>query len=196
MNDGMLRQLGRRVAMMIGLGKITGYGDAGGIQKLQYQTPLEVRGDTPRMAEFGFSSGLPVGTDVVLAYLGGDRSSAVIVASNNQQYRQSGLKSGETLIYNQWGMFIKLTENGIEVEAKGKPVTVANATTVTVTATEKIRLETPRLEVTGDVIDNCDSNGATLKALRDAHNDHDHIVKNVQSGNDEKTSEKPGEIVE
>ncbi|HBK4608439.1 phage baseplate assembly protein domain-containing protein [Serratia marcescens] len=196
MNDGMLRQLGRRVAMMIGLGKITGYGDAGGIQKLQYQTPLEVRGDTPRMAEFGFSSGLPVGTDVVLAYLGGDRSSAVIVASNNQQYRQSGLKSGETLIYNQWGMFVKLTENGIEVEAKGKPVTVANATTVTVTATEKVRLETPRLEVTGDVIDNCDSNGATLKALRDAHNDHDHIVKNVQSGNDEKTSEKPGEIVE
>lgn len=195
MNDGMLRQLGRRVAMMIGLGKITGYGDAGGIQKLQYQTPLEVRGDTPRMAEFGFSSGLPVGTDVVLAYLGGDRSSAVIVASNNQQYRQSGLKSGETLIYNQWGMFVKLTENGIEVEAKGKPVTVANATTVTVTATEKIRLETPRLEVTGDVIDNCDSNGATLKALRDAHNDHNHIVKNVQSGNDEKTSEKPGEIV-
>lgn len=195
MNDGMLRQLGRRVAMMIGLGKITGYGDAGGIQKLQYQTPLEVRGDTPRMAEFGFSSGLPVGTDVVLAYLGGDRSSAVIVASNNQQYRQSGLKSGETLIYNQWGMFIKLTENGIEVEAKGKPVTVSNATTVTVKATEKIRLETPRLEVTGDVIDNCDSNGATLKALRDAHNDHDHIVKNVQSGNDEKTSEKPGEIV-
>lgn len=196
MNDGMLRQLGRRVAMMIGLGKITGYGDAGGIQKLQYQTPLEVRGDTPRMAEFGFSSGLPVGTDVVLAYLGGDRSSAVIVASNNQQYRQSGLKSGETLIYNQWGMFVKLTENGIEVEAKGKPVTVANATTVTVTATEKIRLETPRLEVTGDVIDNCDSNGATLKALRDSHNDHNHIVKNVQSGNDEKTSEKPGEIVE
>lgn len=196
MNDGILRQLGRRVAMMIGIGKITGYGDAGGIQKLQYQTPLEVRGDTPRMAEFGFSSGLPVGTDVVLAYLGGDRSSAVIVASNNQQYRQSGLKSGETLIYNQWGIFVKLTENGIEVEAKGKPVTVANATTVTVTATEKIRLETPRLEVTGDVIDNCDSNGATLKALRDAHNDHDHIVKNVQSGNDEKTSEKPGEIVE
>ncbi|ELH4237942.1 TPA: phage baseplate assembly protein [Serratia marcescens] len=196
MNDGILRQLGRRVAMMIGIGKITGYGDAGSIQKLQYQTPLEVKGDTPRMAEFGFSSGLPVGTDVVLAYLGGDRSSAVIVASNNQQYRQSGLKSGETLIYNQWGMFVKLTENGIEVEAKGKPVTVANATTVTVTATEKIRLETPRLEVTGDVIDNCDSNAATLKSLRDAYNEHDHVVKNVQSGNDEKTSEKPGEIVE
>ncbi|MBN5198776.1 phage baseplate assembly protein [Serratia marcescens] len=182
--------------MMLGIGRITAHGDAGGIQKLQYQTPLEVRGGTPRMAEFGFSSGLPVGTDVVIAYLGGDRSSAVIVASNNQQYRHSDLKPGESVIYNQWGMFIKLTENGIEVEAKGQPVTVSNATTVTVTATEKIRLDTPRLEVTGDVIDNCDSNGATLKQLRDGHNDHEHIVKNVQSGNDEKTSEKPREPVE
>lgn len=196
MSSDILRQLGRRVSMMLGIGRITAHGDAGGIQKLQYQTPLEVRGGTPRMAEFGFSSGLPVGTDVVIAYLGGDRSSAVIVASNNQQYRHSDLKPGESVIYNQWGMFIKLTENGIEVEAKGQPVTVSNATTVTVTATEKIRLDTPRLEVTGDVIDNCDSNGATLKQLRDGHNDHGHIVKNVQSGNDEKTSEKPGEPVE
>lgn len=120
MSEGILRQLGRRVAMMIGIGKITGYSDAGSIQQLQYQTPLEVRGATPRMAEFGFSSGLPAGTDVVLAYLGGDRSSAVIVASNNQQYRQSGLKAGETVIYDQWGMFIKLTENGMEVEANGQ----------------------------------------------------------------------------
>lgn len=195
MSEGILRQLGRRVAMMIGIGKITGYSDAGGIQQLQYQTPMEVRGATPRMAEFGFSSGLPVGTDVVLAYLGGDRSSAVIVASNNQQYRQSGLKAGETVIYDQWGMFIKLTENGMEVEANGQPVTVRHATTVTVTASEKIRLDTPRLEVTGDVVDNCDSNGASLKTLREAHNGHDHVLKDVQSGSDDITSDKPGRIV-
>lgn len=196
MSGDILRQLGRRVSMMLGIGRITAHSDAGGIQKLQYQTPLEVRGETPRMAEFGFSSGLPVGTDVVIAYLGGDRSSAVIVASNNQQYRQSGLKPGETVIYNQWGMLIKLTENGIEVEAKGKPVTVSNATTVTINAAESVLMNTPVLKVTGDVIDNCDSNVATLKQLRDGHNDHDHIVKNVQSGNDEKTSEKPREPVE
>jgi phage baseplate assembly protein V len=196
MSGDILRQLGRRVSMMLGIGRITAHSDAGGIQKLQYQTPLEVRGETPRMAEFGFSSGLPVGTDVVIAYLGGDRSSAVIVASNNQQYRQSGLKPGETVIYNQWGMLIKLTENGIEVEAKGKPVTVSNATTVTINAAEGVLMNTPVLKVTGDVIDNCESNTATLKQLRDGHNDHDHIVKNVQSGNDEKTSEKPREPVE
>lgn len=70
MNDGFLRQLSRRVSMMLGIGKITAHNDEGGVQKLQYQTPLEVRGDTPRMAEFGFSSGLPLGTDVLLAFWG------------------------------------------------------------------------------------------------------------------------------
>lgn len=195
MNDGMLRQLSRRVSMMLGIGKITAHNDAGGVQKLQYQTPLEVRGDTPRVAEFGFSSGLPIGTDVVLAFLGGDRSSAVIIASNNKQYRQAGLNSGETMIYNQWGMVVKLAEEGIVIEAAGKPVTVNGATTVTINATEAVRLETPELRVTGDVIDHCDESSATLKELRDAYNEHDHVVKAVQSGSDSKTSDKPGDIV-
>ncbi|MBK0004385.1 phage baseplate assembly protein [Erwinia sp. S38] len=182
--------------MMLGIGRITAHSDAGGIQKLQYQTSLEVRGDTPRMAEFGFSSGLPIGTDVVLAYLGGDRSSAVIIASNNQQHRQGGLKPGEVVIYNQWGMFIRLTESGIEIEANDKPVKVSHATTVTVAASVEILLDTPVVKATGDIIDNCDTNTTTLKDLRDAYNRHSHVVKNVQGGDEDKTSEKPGEPVE
>jgi phage gp45-like len=34
--------------------------DGGVVQSIQYQTPLEVA-SAPRMAEFGFSSGLPAG---------------------------------------------------------------------------------------------------------------------------------------
>lgn len=193
MND--LRQLGRRVSMMLGIGRITAHNDSDGVQKVQYQTPLEVRDNTPRMAEFGFSSGLPVGTDVVLAFLGGDRSSAVVVASNNQNYRQSDLNAGETVIYNQWGMFVKLTEAGIVIEAKGKSVDINNASTVTVKATESIRLETPNVIVTGDITDHCDENAVTLKQLRDAYNEHTHSIKAVQSGSDTKNSEPPGVIV-
>lgn len=195
MND-VIRQLGRRVSMMLGIGRITAHNDSGGVQEVQYQTPLEVRDKTPRMAEFGFSSGLPVGTDVVLAFLGGDRSSAVIVASNNPSFRHTGLSSGETVIYNQWGMYVKLTEKGIEIEAQGKPVGINNASTVTVKATESIRLETPSVLATGDITDHCDENTVTLKQLRDAYNRHNHDVKNVQGGNETKTSERPGEIVE
>ena len=77
-----------------------------------------------------------------------------------------------------------------------QPVKVINSTTVTIVASEEIFADTPVLKCSGDIIDNAGSNTTTLKNLRDTYNTHDHVVKNVQSGNDEKTSEKPGEPVE
>jgi len=72
---------------------------------------------------------------------------------------------------------------------------VANATTVTITATEKVIADTPRFECTGDIIDNSGSNSATLKDLRDAYDGHKHDVKNVSSGGATVTSETPGATV-
>ncbi|AID89916.1 TPA: baseplate assembly protein [Klebsiella oxytoca] len=179
---------------MLGVGRVTAMQDDGGTQSVQYQTPLEVA-SAHRLAEFGFSSGLPVGTDVVLAFLGGDRSNPVVIATNHQGYRHSDLSPGETVMYNQWGLYIQLTEGGISIDAKGQDVTVNNAKNLTATATEQVKLITPKLLVTGDVIDNCETNDKTLKQLRDAYNEHDHEVKGVEQGNDAVTSEKPGEQV-
>ncbi|HHH1258971.1 TPA: phage baseplate assembly protein [Yersinia enterocolitica] len=195
-DSGQLSKLYRQIKMMIGVGRVTGSNDAGCIQTVQYQTPLEVRSDTPRLAEFGFSSGLPAGTDVVIGFLGGDRSSAVIVGSNNQSFRHTGLNTGETVIYSQWGQYIKLTEAGIIIEANGQPVTVNNATEVTVNAAVKVRLNTPLLEVSGDIVDNADSNHITLKTLREAYNTHNHQLKNVQGGSSTLTSEVTGKVVQ
>jgi len=189
------RQLLRRVQMALSIGRVTATSDSGPIQKLQVQTPLEVRGDTPRMSDFGFSSGFPVGTDVVITFLGGDRSSGVIIASNHQSHRQSGLKPGETVIYSQWGQLVKLKETGITIDADGQPVDVVNSTVVTITASEEVLAKTPVLKCTGDIIDDCESNTATLKQLREAYNDHDHQVKNVQGGNSTIDSAKPSKPV-
>ncbi|WP_228725759.1 phage baseplate assembly protein [Klebsiella sp. RHBSTW-00465] len=188
------RHIANRIASMLGVGRVTAMQDGGGTQSVQYQTPLEVA-SAHRLAEFGFSSGLPVGTDVVLAFLGGDRSNPVVIATNHQGYRHSDLSPGETVMYNQWGLYIQLTEDGISIDAKGQDVTVNNAKNLTATATEQVKLITPKLLVTGDVIDNCETNEKTLKQLRDAYNDHDHEVKGVEQGNDTVTSEKPGEQV-
>ena len=188
------RHIANRIASMLGVGRITAMQDTGGTQSVQYQTPLEVA-SAHRMAEFGFSSGLPVGTDVVLAFLGGDRSNPVVIATNHQGYRYSDLSPGETVMNNQGGLYIQLTEAGISIDAKGKDVTVNNARNLTATATEQVKLITPKLLVTGDVIDNCETNDKTLKQLRDAYNDHDHEVKGVEHGNDTVTSEKPEEQV-
>ncbi|WP_316549099.1 phage baseplate assembly protein domain-containing protein [Klebsiella michiganensis] len=188
------RHIANRIASMLGVGRVTAMQDGGGTQSVQYQTPLEVA-SAHRLAEFGFSSGLPVGTDVVLAFLGGDRSNPVVIATNHQGYRHSDLSPGETVMYNQWGLYIQLTENGISIDAKGQDVTVNNAKNLTATATEQVKLITPKLLVTGDVVDNCETNDKTLKQLRDAYNDHDHEVRGVEQGNDAITSEKPGEQV-
>lgn len=186
------RHIANRIASMLGVGRVTAMQDGGGTQSVQYQTPLEVA-SAHRLAEFGFSSGLPVGTDVVLAFLGGDRSNPVVIATNHQRYRHSDLSPGETVMYNQWGLYIQLTEDGISIDAKGQDVTVNNAKNLTATATEQVKLITPKLLVTGDVIDNCETNNKTLKQLRDAYNEHDHEVKGVEQGNDAVTSEKSGE---
>lgn len=174
---------------MLGIGRITTQKDSGVVQEIQYQTPLEVA-SAPRLSDFGFSSGLPAGSDVLIAFLGGDRSSPVVIASNHQSFRYTGLKPGETVVYNQQGMNIHLTEEGIFIDAKGKDVEINNARNITATATEQVKLVTPKLLVTGDIIDNCETNNSTLKALRDAHNDHDHDVKKVQSGDSTIISEK------
>ncbi len=194
--SGQLSQLYRQIKMILGIGRVTASNDGGTVQTVQYQTPLEVRDDTPRLAEFGFSSGLPANTDVVIGFLGGDRSSAVIIGSNHQSFRHVGLNSGETVIYSQWGQYIKLTEKGIIIEANSQPVTVNNATEVTVNASVKVRLNTPLLEVSGDIVDNAGSNGTTLKTLREAYNTHNHQLKNVQGGSATLTSEVTGKVVQ
>ena len=119
-----LRKSATRIAGMLGIGRITSQKDSGVVQEVQYQTPLEVA-SAPRFSDFGFSSGLPAGADVVIAFLGGDRSSPVVIASNHQGYRHTGLKPGETVIYNQWGLNIHLTESGTFIDAKGKDVEIS-----------------------------------------------------------------------
>lgn len=178
-----------RIVNMFSLGRVTGHKDAGGTQEIQYQTPLEVA-SAFRIQNFGFSSGLPADTDVLIAFIGGDRSSPVIIGANNQQYRHTGLQQGESVVYNQWGMTVLLTEDGITINAKGKDVEVVECRQATINASESVLANTPLLKCTGDIVDNCETNTTTLKQLREAYNDHDHDIKHVQSGDSTITSEK------
>lgn len=184
-----------RLMNLFSMGRVTAASDSGVVQRVQVQSPNEVRSDTPVLQHFGFSSVLPSGTDVVVMSLGGNRSSAVVVASGHQSYRQSGQSPGEVVVYNQWGQCVRLTESGIVVEASGQPVTVNGATTVEVTATEGVTLNTPELKVKGnisaegDITDNSGSNSATVKSLREAYNGHTHPVSGVESGGSTVTSQ-------
>ena len=153
----MIKNITRRIAMLAGFARVTKLNDGDTVQKVQIQTPLDTRDDTLRFAEFGFSSGLPSGTDVITLSLGGDRSVQVAVASNHNGFRHSNLQPGEVVIYNQWGLYIKLKQDEIEIEAKGQKVNINNASDVTIncqTATVKaqeVTLDAPETSVTGSL---------------------------------------------
>lgn len=190
-----ISRLYRALKMVTGIGRVTGMADDGLTQTLQVKTPLDVM-DVRRLAEFGFTSAPPEGSDVLVVSLGGDRSSSVVISTNHKKSRLTGLNSGETAIYNIDGMFVKLTESGVEVEAQGKDVTVTNATTVTINAADGVVMNTPMLQVSGDIVDNTGSgNSSSMKDLRDGHNSHTHDVKNVQGGSSTIESQQTGEQV-
>ena len=151
---GVMERLWRRVQLMSSWGRVTFSDDSRSAQLLQVKlNDSETRDDTPRIAEFGLTSRPPYGSDVLVVFLGGDRSKGVVVATAHQGSRPKGLLAGETMLYDLWGKSVYLTKaGGIVVEAQGAPVTVNNATTVTINAADSVELVTPLLHVTGDIV--------------------------------------------
>lgn len=175
------RQFWRRIQLIVGKGRITAIDDSGPVQKVQAQlNGMETRDGTPRLAEFGFASFPPAQSDVVIAFIAGDRSNGVAIATGHQASRPKSLKEGEVMVYDLWGKSVYFTKDGgIVVDAKNTPVTVNNATTVTIGAATKIRCVTPRLECTGDIIDHCDDQTHTVKDMRDLYNEHGHPLDSI-----------------
>ena len=151
---GVMQRLWRRIQLMSSWGRVSFCDDSKTAQLLQVKlNDSETRDGTPRLAEFGFTSGPPNESDVLVVFMGGDRSKGVVVATGHQSSRPTGLLQGESMVYDLWGKSIYFTQSGgIVIEAKGSPVTVNNATTVTVNATVEVVLNTPRLSVSGNIV--------------------------------------------
>jgi phage baseplate assembly protein V len=138
-----LDHLYARIAMLFGRGRITGpVDDSGTVQMVQVQkSGLEVADEQYRVAEFGFTSNPPIGSDVLTLHVAGDRTAGAVIGTNHQPSRPKNLDSGGTMIYSQDGKYVYLTASGgISVFANGQPVNVTGATTVTVNASQEISL--------------------------------------------------------
>jgi phage baseplate assembly protein V len=148
----------RRVQMLFAPVKILATDDSGPVHRVQVRaTGPETIDNVPVLQIYGLASHAPVGSDAACLFVAGDRSNSVIVATGKQADRLRDLKSGEVALYTAAGTFIKLSGNDVYMNVAGK-----------------VRIDTPRLEVTGDIIDHCDSQPHTDADMRQIYNTHTH----------------------
>ncbi len=174
---GALSRIWRRVQLFVSRGRITFSNDAGNVQTLQVRLgQLETRDGTPRMGDFGHASRPPIGADVIVLFAAGDRSNGVVVATGDQKSRPRNLQEGESQLYDLWGKSVYLTHSGIVIEAQGTPVTVNNATVVTINAGTEVVMNTPKLKVSGDIeaAGNVSDGVRSMAADRAIYNGHNH----------------------
>ena len=211
-DSAAVERIYRRVLLTVGRGRITTSNDGGNVQLLQVQLGAnELRDNTPRLGEYGFNSNPPEGSDAVLVFVGGDRSNGVVVGTGNQTLRFKNLAIGESVLYDSRGQSVYLSASGIQVNGGGLPVTVSNASSVT--------LDTPTVHITGNVqIDgNVNVNGTiaavgnissaasiiatedigdqggskTMADMRATYDEHSHVLTGVAGGSGTLTTQTP-----
>lgn len=144
-----LEKLWRRLQMAVGRGRVKTGSDAGPVQLLQVQfSGQDVRDNTPRVAEYGFTSMPRAECQAVLVFVAGDRSNGVILGTNDEAARLKNLLPGEVAIYDDLGQSVYLTRTGIVVNGGGLPIQINNTPSLNVTASVSVTLTTPLVHCT------------------------------------------------
>lgn len=156
-----------KLKSIISRGVLHKVADDGGRQFCQVSLlKNEVKNGVERIQAFGHSSVPPPDTAVIVAFVGADRGRPIIIGDNHSTYRKKGLNAGENALYDAFGQYLYFKNDGsIEVKTGG---------TLTIKSATKVRMETPVLEVTGDIIDNVDGDGQSMASMRAVFNIHTH----------------------
>lgn len=171
-----------KVQLMIGRAILSGINDAGAIQTVQAKLLAdEVQDDAERVQQYGYSSVPLPGAEAVLAFVGGNRDHGLVIATDDRRYRKRGMQSGEVCVYTDEGDYIVLNRGRIIRVVAGTRLEVT-APVVTIQAATKVRMETPILEVTGEIKDKCDTTGRTMSGMRSIYNGHNHNETNAPGG--------------
>ncbi|MDP1628864.1 phage baseplate assembly protein V [Parvibaculum sp.] len=167
------RTMWNRLALMLARGILTAVDDAKKLQVVSVDLLADESRPLENFQTYGLTANAPDGLEVLAAFLGGDRSHGIVVAVGDRVYRLKGLRKGEVALYDDLGQKVHLTRDGIAVESPTE--ILATAPLVRVVAADRVRMETPLLEVTGEIRDLCDlPEGRTMSAMRGTFNAHTH----------------------
>lgn len=117
----MMERMARRIRSMLGIGRATAPSVEGPTPEVQLSfigtanAGPELRDGVPSMQNYGFASATLPGCDYAVAFLSGDRSKGVAVASNDRRYRPTALKTGEAMMYDNIGQQVYLSQAGVVI---------------------------------------------------------------------------------
>ena len=135
MTGDAIRRLWHRVQALVGRIRMLLVDDSGPVQLVQGRViGDEVKDQIPRLAEYGFVSSPPEGSDAIVLFMAGERSMGVVIATNNQTFRMRNLASGDVAIHDNRGRFVLLSADGITVQGNADPVLVETTGTITANA--------------------------------------------------------------
>ncbi|UZE30317.1 phage baseplate assembly protein V [Pseudomonas asplenii] len=113
------------------------------MQSLQIRlTAGELKDGVEHFEPYGFTSNPHAGAEVLTAFLGGDRSHAVVLIAADRRYRISEVAPGEVVIYS---------DEGDKVHLKRGRVIDVETVILNVKATGSVNIDTPRMNVTGEI---------------------------------------------
>lgn len=112
-----LTTVAHRLQMVFTLARTsTEVNDSGVIRLVQGLLGYNQIGDnTNIMQQYGFASNLPIGTDVAVVCVNGNRSVRVILGSNHQSYTIKNLGNGSVALYDMFNNKIVLSSTGISL---------------------------------------------------------------------------------
>lgn len=158
----MMQQVWHRLQLLFAQGR----GLRVGRDKIQVKIQdAETPPNVDRVELYGFNHWPLEGCQAYINFPSGDRSYGIAVIVGDRRY-QLALVQGEVAINDDLGQKVHLTRSGIVIDGAGLPITLTNA--------PKVRIESPLLEVTGQIKDLCDSTGKTMAGMRTIYNGHTH----------------------
>jgi phage baseplate assembly protein V len=131
------------------------------LQSLQVRlTAGELKDGAEHFEPYGFTSNPLAGAEVLTAFIGGDRSHAVVLVATDRRYRIQELEPGEVAIF---------TDEGDRIHFKRGRIIDIETGTLNIKATTAVNIDTPVINQTGKIVSQGDQVAAGVSQIHHPH---------------------------
>lgn len=131
------------------------------LQGLQVRlTAGELKDGAEHFEPYGFTSNPLPGAEVLAAFIGGDRSHAVVLVAADRRYRIQAMASGEVAIY---------TDEGDRIHFKRGRIIDIETQTLNIKATTAVNIDSPVINQTGEIVSQGDQVAGGVSQIHHPH---------------------------